>query len=110
MKFLLILVALSAVLPGPVYRTAFWLQAAGYLVGLAGMWRPVGARLRVASAAASLLVLNAAAWQGFWVWLAGRDAARRRHGDAFDLKAFHTAALRMGGMGLDPLAEQLALL
>jgi uncharacterized protein (DUF885 family) len=44
------------------------------------------------------------------VWLAGRDAARRRHGEAFDLKAFHTAALRMGGMGLDPLAEQLALL
>jgi uncharacterized protein (DUF885 family) len=44
------------------------------------------------------------------VWLAGRDGARRRHGDAFDLKAFHTAALRMGGMGLDPLAEQLALL
>jgi uncharacterized protein (DUF885 family) len=44
------------------------------------------------------------------VWLAGRDGARRRHGDAFDLKAFHTAALKMGGMGLDPLAEQLALL
>ena len=44
------------------------------------------------------------------VWLAGRDAARQRHGDDFDLKAFHTAALRMGGMGLDPLAEQLALL
>ena len=31
-------------------------------------------------------------------------------GTDFDLKAFHTAALRMGGMGLDPLAEQLALL
>jgi uncharacterized protein (DUF885 family) len=44
------------------------------------------------------------------VWLAGRDAARRRHGDAFDLKAFHTAALNMGGMGLDPLARRLALL
>lgn len=44
------------------------------------------------------------------VWLAGRDAARQRHGDAFNLKAFHTAALRMGGMGLDPLTEQLALL
>lgn len=44
------------------------------------------------------------------VWMAGRDGARRRHGDDFDLKAFHTAALQMGGMGLDPLAEQLALL
>ncbi len=44
------------------------------------------------------------------VWLAGRDAARRRHGDAFDLKAFHTAALNMGAMGLDLLARRLALL
>ena len=40
------------------------------------------------------------------VWIAGRDAARRRHGEAFDLKAFHTAALNMGGMGLDPLARR----
>jgi uncharacterized protein (DUF885 family) len=44
------------------------------------------------------------------VWLSGRDDARRRHGSSFDLKAFHTAALGMGGMGLDPLAEQLARL
>ena len=38
---------------------------------------------------------------------AGRDAARRRHGAEFDFKAFHTAALNMGGMGLDPLARRL---
>ncbi|HEY7813135.1 MAG TPA: DUF885 domain-containing protein [Nakamurella sp.] len=44
------------------------------------------------------------------VWLAGRDAARRRHGDGFDLRAFHTAALNMGAMGLDVLARRLALL
>ncbi len=44
------------------------------------------------------------------VWMAGRNDARRRHGEAFDLKAFHTAALNMGGMGLDPLARRLALL
>jgi len=44
------------------------------------------------------------------VWLAGRDNARRRHGDQFDLKAFHMAGLNMGGMGLDPLAERLATL
>ena len=31
-------------------------------------------------------------------------------GTPFDLKAFHTAALGMGGMGLDPLAAQLAKL
>ena len=44
------------------------------------------------------------------VWLAGREAARRRHGDAFDLRAFHTDALNMGAMGLDVLARRLALL
>ena len=44
------------------------------------------------------------------VWIAGRDAARRRHGDAFDFKAFHSAALNMGGMGLDTLAKRLQTL
>ena len=44
------------------------------------------------------------------VWIEGRDAARRRHGAAFDFKAFHTAALNMGGMGLGPLAKRLAAL
>ena len=44
------------------------------------------------------------------VWLAGRDEARRRHGDSFDFRVFHSAALDMGGMGLDPLARRLATL
>jgi uncharacterized protein (DUF885 family) len=44
------------------------------------------------------------------VWLAGRADAQRRHGADFDLKAFHTAALNMGGMGLGPLARRLATL
>ena len=42
------------------------------------------------------------------VWIDGRDAARARHGDDFDPKAFHTKALQFGGMGLDPLAALLA--
>jgi uncharacterized protein (DUF885 family) len=42
------------------------------------------------------------------VWIDGRDAARARHGDAFDPKTFHTKALQFGGMGLDPLASLLA--
>ncbi|WP_043724910.1 DUF885 domain-containing protein [Kutzneria sp. 744] len=41
------------------------------------------------------------------LWLAARDDARSRQGDAFDLKAFHRRALEMGGMGLDTLREQL---
>jgi uncharacterized protein (DUF885 family) len=44
------------------------------------------------------------------VWLEGRADARRRHGAGFDLKAFHTAALNMGGMGLGPLTRRLATL
>ena len=41
------------------------------------------------------------------VWLEGRDAARSRHGDAFDLKEFHRAALDLGSMGLDQLRTEL---
>ncbi|MFD1149409.1 DUF885 domain-containing protein [Saccharothrix hoggarensis] len=41
------------------------------------------------------------------LWLAARDDARARHGDAFDLKAFHKQALEMGAMGLDTLRERL---
>ena len=42
------------------------------------------------------------------VWLRGRDDARRRHGDGFDLTTFHTKALELGSMGLDQLEEELA--
>jgi uncharacterized protein (DUF885 family) len=44
------------------------------------------------------------------LWLLARDEARARSGEAFDLKAFHTAALEMGSMGLATLREQLATL
>ncbi|MEU5692663.1 DUF885 domain-containing protein [Actinosynnema sp. NPDC020468] len=42
------------------------------------------------------------------LWLAARDEARARHGEAFDLKAFHKQALEMGAMGLDTLRERLS--
>ncbi|MEV0373063.1 DUF885 domain-containing protein [Streptomyces sp. NPDC050636] len=41
-------------------------------------------------------------------WLQGREAARRRHGTAFDLKAWHMKALAQGSFGLDDLADNLA--
>ncbi|MQA62527.1 MAG: DUF885 family protein [Actinophytocola sp.] len=44
------------------------------------------------------------------LWLAAREDARHRLGDGFDIKDFHTKALRLGGMGLDTLREQLAAL
>jgi uncharacterized protein (DUF885 family) len=44
------------------------------------------------------------------IWLAARDDARARKGDAFDLKEFHRAALDLGALGLDPLRDALARL
>ncbi|WP_261717773.1 DUF885 domain-containing protein [Streptomyces sp. FZ201] len=41
-------------------------------------------------------------------WLLGRDRARERHGDAFDLKAWHMAALSQGSLGLDDLVDELS--
>ncbi|HET6394709.1 MAG TPA: DUF885 domain-containing protein [Blastococcus sp.] len=43
-------------------------------------------------------------------WLEGRAAARRAKGEAFDLKAWHMAALSQGSLGLDDLAAELAQL
>lgn len=44
------------------------------------------------------------------VWLEGREAAKRRRGAAFDLKAWHTKALAQGSLGLADLADNLASL
>ena len=43
-------------------------------------------------------------------WLAGRDAARKARGDSFRLKDWHMAALSLGSLGLDDLADELAQL
>ncbi len=43
-------------------------------------------------------------------WLAGRAAARAARGASFDLKAWHMAALSLGSLGLDDLADELAAL
>ncbi|TQL70019.1 uncharacterized protein (DUF885 family) [Nocardioides albertanoniae] len=44
------------------------------------------------------------------IWLQARDDAHARAGDAFDLKAFHRAALDLGSLGLDPLRAALGRL
>ena len=64
---------LSATLGGPLYRSLFLIQVACYLIGLAGVIG-LGTRSRAVSAASSFLVLNAAAWMAFWVWISGRSA------------------------------------
>ncbi|MEU6354756.1 DUF885 domain-containing protein [Streptomyces sp. NPDC047072] len=43
-------------------------------------------------------------------WLLGRERASARHGDAFDLKAWHMAALSQGSLGLDDLVDELSAL
>ncbi|MFF4395331.1 DUF885 domain-containing protein [Streptomyces sp. NPDC001480] len=43
-------------------------------------------------------------------WLRGRENARERHGDAFDLKAWHMAALSQGSLGLDDLLDEVSRL
>ncbi|GHH12336.1 DUF885 domain-containing protein [Streptomyces lanatus] len=43
-------------------------------------------------------------------WLLGREKARERHGEAFDLKAWHMAALSQGALGLDDLVDELSAL
>ena len=44
------------------------------------------------------------------IWLQAREDARTRKGTAFDLKQFHTDALDLGSIGLDPLQQALARL
>ena len=65
--------ALAATLGGPLYRSLLLVQVTCYLVGLAGVVG-LGTRSRAVSAASSFLVLNAAAWIAFWVWVSGRSA------------------------------------
>ncbi|MEU6018566.1 DUF885 domain-containing protein [Streptomyces sp. NPDC047515] len=43
-------------------------------------------------------------------WLLGRENARKAHGDAFDAKAWHMAALSQGPLGLDDLVDELSRL
>ncbi|MET9952713.1 DUF885 domain-containing protein [Streptomyces sp. NPDC006339] len=43
-------------------------------------------------------------------WLLGREKARAAHGDAFDAKAWHMAALSLGPLGLDDLVDEISRL
>lgn len=43
-------------------------------------------------------------------WLTGREAARKAHGEEFDPKKWHMAALSQGSLGLDDLVAELSAL
>ncbi|MFO0865526.1 MAG: glycosyltransferase [Gemmataceae bacterium] len=47
-------------------------QVLGYAFGLIGLIPAIGKRIKLLGAGASFLVLNAAAFLGFWVWILGR--------------------------------------
>lgn len=64
------LLVTSAVLPGPFYLSLLVGQLGCYTFGFVALLTHKGGR--PGSAAASFLVLNAAAWVAFWVWVSGR--------------------------------------
>jgi cellulose synthase/poly-beta-1,6-N-acetylglucosamine synthase-like glycosyltransferase len=68
---LLGMLLLSAVMKAPLYEWLLWGQIGFYGLALLGIVRAVGSQLRPAGGAASVLVLNAAAWLAFWVWISG---------------------------------------
>lgn len=70
---MLVLLLVTASTPGQVYRTLFLVQIAGYLLAIvpSHVWPR---RLRsLSGAAGAFLLLNAAAWVAFWVWISGRS-------------------------------------
>jgi cellulose synthase/poly-beta-1,6-N-acetylglucosamine synthase-like glycosyltransferase len=69
---LLALLVVNAFLTGPLYQTLLWLQVGCYGIAAVGALCPPLARWRPLGAATSFLVLNAAAWLAFWVWVSGR--------------------------------------
>jgi cellulose synthase/poly-beta-1,6-N-acetylglucosamine synthase-like glycosyltransferase len=57
---------------GPSYQIIVCVQLACYVLGLLGIAVPVCRRVPLLSAAGSFILLNAAAFAGFWVWVGGR--------------------------------------
>ncbi len=66
---LLIMLIVSAMLSAPCFQVAFVGQVVFYCLGLIGILQGDYAQTRLTSAAGSFLVLNAAAWLAFWVWV-----------------------------------------
>lgn len=66
---LLAMLVSSYVLGGPLYETLFLFQGLGYALAVVGLIPPVAARVRLAAAGASFLILNAAAFCAFWIWV-----------------------------------------
>lgn len=72
---LLGILILSALQPGTVYTAALAAQVTFYALAIVGLGRGRAARTRLASAAASFVILNAAAWLAWWTWASGRASS-----------------------------------
>ena len=71
---LLAMLVSSFVLGEDAYKWFFWVQVAAYVLAGLGMVPALGRSVKPLGAAASFLVLNAAAWLAFWIWISGRAA------------------------------------
>lgn len=78
------LVASLCQLDSAFFQLALCVQLAAYGLAILGLANATHWRLPLASTAASFLVLNAAAFLGFWVWLTGRA------GQSWRKIAYHT--------------------
>ncbi len=69
------MLVISATQPQPAYRIALLAQGLFFLLALLGMraWSRPKVLRTLAFTAASFLLLNAAAWMAFWVWMFGRS-------------------------------------
>jgi cellulose synthase/poly-beta-1,6-N-acetylglucosamine synthase-like glycosyltransferase len=65
-------------LPSPIWRIAVGLHLAFYGMAIAGLALGRRCRVKAFSAAASFVLLNAAAWTAFWVWLFRAESASWR--------------------------------
>lgn len=84
---LIAMLAVSAFLSGVGYKFIALLQAVAYLLAILGLVVPRLSRSRVCGSAASFLVLNAAAWVGFWVWMIGASERSWRKVDYVDISS-----------------------
>jgi biofilm PGA synthesis N-glycosyltransferase PgaC len=63
----------SGLLHAPLYRAAFLAQLLFYGLAASALAGGPGSGWRLGTVAASFMVVNAAAWLAFWVWICGRS-------------------------------------
>jgi cellulose synthase/poly-beta-1,6-N-acetylglucosamine synthase-like glycosyltransferase len=69
---LLAMLIVSLFLTDLLYEVFSVAQGAAYGLALLGLVPPIGRHVKLLGAAGSFLVLNAAAWLAFWVWISGQ--------------------------------------